>query len=95
MRAQIEHLVELCRLRHVTVQVAPFARSGPAAPGPFTILRFAEPTLPDIVYLEQLTSATYLDKRDDIDRYLTVMNRLCMEAFPADDTEAFLTTMIS
>jgi helix-turn-helix protein len=31
--------------------------------GQFTILRFSEPDLPDVVYLEHLTSAIYLDKR--------------------------------
>jgi hypothetical protein len=95
MRAQIEHLVELCRLRHVTVQVAPFARSGPAAPGPFTILRFAEPALPDIVYLEQLTGAAYLDKREDVDAYATVVDRLAAQALTPADSVAFLTRMIA
>ncbi|MCW2947865.1 MAG: hypothetical protein JWR24_4582, partial [Actinoallomurus sp.] len=33
--------------------------------------------------LEQLTSALYLDKRDDVDNYLAVMERLCIDAEPA------------
>jgi hypothetical protein len=93
MRSQIEHLVELCRLPHVTVQVAPFARGGPAAAGPFTILRFAEPALPDIVYLEQLTGAAYLDKREDVDAYATVLDRLAVQALTPADTVGFLTRM--
>ena len=94
MRAQLEHLLELCRLPHVTVQVAPFARGGPAAAGPFTILRFAEPALPDIVYLEQLTGAAYLDKREDLDVYTTVLDQLAVLALTPSDTYTFLTRIV-
>ena len=58
MRAQLEHLLEITELPNVTLQIVPFD-VGPhaAAGGPFTILRFPEPDLPDVVYLEQLNSA--------------------------------------
>src|SRR5512142_415685 len=66
MRAQLGRLAEVARLPRVTIQVVPFGREGHAAAGgSFTILRFAEPELPDIVYIEQLTSALYLDSRED------------------------------
>ncbi|HKB29821.1 MAG TPA: helix-turn-helix transcriptional regulator [Streptosporangiaceae bacterium] len=87
MRGQLKHLIEVTAMRNVTLQVIPFHSGGHAAAGgPFSILRFAEPDLPDIVYLEQLTSALYLDKRDDVDHYLAVMERLCLEAEPAAST---------
>ena len=36
--------------------------------------------MPDVVYLKQLNSALYLDQpHDDID-YVTVMDRLCVQA---------------
>jgi len=44
--------------------------------GHSAILRFAEANLPDVVYIEQLTSALYLDKREDVDHYMEVMNNL-------------------
>src|SRR5262245_59515381 len=70
MRRQLEYLIEVTELSHVTLQVVPFHLGGHAAAGgPFSILRFAEPDLPDVVYLEQLTSSLYLDKRDDVDNY--------------------------
>jgi transcriptional regulator with XRE-family HTH domain len=86
MRAQLRHLVEVTEYPRVTLQVMPFSRGGhPAAGGSFTVLRFGEPDLPDIVYLEQLTSALYLDRRDEVDHYMEVMNRLSAEAdTPAD-----------
>jgi transcriptional regulator with XRE-family HTH domain len=83
MRAQLLHLLELTRLRNVTLQMVPFHADGhPAIGAPFTILRFSQPDLPDIVYLEQLTSALYLDKREDLDHYMAVMNRLAVQATP-------------
>jgi transcriptional regulator with XRE-family HTH domain len=81
MRAQLEHLLEIMDLPNVTVQVLPFRfGSHAAAGGAFTILRFAESDLPDIVYLEQLNSAVYLDKRSDVEDYLSVMERVSVRA---------------
>jgi transcriptional regulator with XRE-family HTH domain len=80
-RAQLEHLLDITDLPNVTLQIIPFkAGPHPAAGGPFTILRFPEPDLPDVVYLEQLSSAQYLDQPDDVMTYLTVMNQLCVQA---------------
>jgi transcriptional regulator with XRE-family HTH domain len=91
MRAQLKHLIEVSQLPHVTLQVMPFSQGGhPAAGGSFTILRFAEPDLPDIVYIEQLTSALYLDRRDEADNYMEVMNRLSAEADTPADTASLL-----
>ncbi|WP_040792471.1 helix-turn-helix domain-containing protein [Nocardia paucivorans] len=84
-REQMEHLLDLTRLPNVTIQVVPFSAGAHAAAGSsFTILRFAEAELPDIVYLEQLTSALYLDRREDLALYLSVMDRLSVQAAPPD-----------
>jgi transcriptional regulator with XRE-family HTH domain len=81
MRAQLQRLLEMTELPNVILQVLPFERGAHAAAGgPFTILRFAEPDLPDIVYLEQLTSAVYLDKRPDVENYLAVMEQVTVQA---------------
>jgi hypothetical protein len=81
MRAQLRRLVEATTLPNVTLNVLPL-RYGryAAATGPFRILRFTEPELPDLIYLEQLTGAIYLDGRDDLDRYALVMENLCANA---------------
>lgn len=95
MSAQLRHLLEMTRLPNVTVQIAPFDLGGHAAAGgPITILRFLEPDLPDIVYLEQLTSALYLDKRDDVDHYLAVTDQLSAQAASPRDSQAILEEMI-
>ncbi len=91
MRAQLERLAEVASLPQVTIQVVPFGGGGHAAAGgSFTILRFAEPELPDVVYLEQLTSALYLDGREDVDHYREVMNELSTQALTPDRTARVL-----
>jgi transcriptional regulator with XRE-family HTH domain len=91
MRAQLNHLEEMTCLPQVTIQVIPFGGGGHAAAGgSFTLLRFAEPELPDVVYIEQLTSALYLDDRQDIDHYMEVMNDLSTEALTPDRTTQFI-----
>ena len=83
MRAQLEALLEAAARPNVRLQIVPFDAGGhSAAGGAFTILRFPDQELPDVVYIEQLTSALYLDKRDDVEHYLDAMERLCVEADP-------------
>ncbi|MEW2429525.1 helix-turn-helix transcriptional regulator [Micromonospora sp. NPDC047644] len=91
MRGQLTALIEATKLPHIRLQVIPFAAGGHAAAGgAFTILRFGDQELPDIVYIEQLTSAIYLDKRDDLDYYAVAMERLCVEAEPPERTAEIL-----
>ena len=83
MRAQIEHLLEISRLRHVNIQVLPFRAGGHAAGGgPVTLLRFAGDQLPDVVYLEQLASATYPSSTADLAYYWDILNQLATKADP-------------
>jgi transcriptional regulator with XRE-family HTH domain len=96
MRAQLAHLVELAELPQVTLQVMPFDRGGhSAAGGSFSILRFAEPELPDIVYIEQLTGALYLDRLEEADHYREVMNSLSAEAETPAESARQLKILIS
>ncbi|WP_406085339.1 helix-turn-helix domain-containing protein [Micromonospora zamorensis] len=91
MRGQLTALIEATKSPNIRLQVIPFAAGGHAAAGgAFTILRFGDQELPDIVYIEQLTSAIYLDKRDDLDYYAVAMERLCVEAEPPERTPDIL-----
>jgi hypothetical protein len=83
LRAQVVALADAAKQPNVTIQIIPFHAGGHAAAGgAFTMLRFADQELPDVVFMEQLTSALYLDKRDDVDHYAGAMERLCIEAEP-------------
>jgi hypothetical protein len=91
MRTQLKRLCEISAMRKVTLQVMPFGLGGHAAAGgAFTVLRFGEADVPDVVYIEQLTSALYLDKREDVDHYMEVMNRLSATALTPVRTARFL-----
>ncbi|MDG4801265.1 helix-turn-helix transcriptional regulator [Micromonospora sp. WMMD980] len=91
MREQLDALIEATAAPHVRLQIVPFTAGGhAAASGAFSILRFGDEDLPDIVYIEQLTSAIYLDKRDDLDYYAEAMERLCVEAAPPERTRELL-----
>jgi transcriptional regulator with XRE-family HTH domain len=95
MRAQLVQLLEATEQPQVTLQVMPFRSGGHAAEaGAFTIMRFPEPDLPDVVYLEQLTSALYLDKRDDVEKYTEVMERLSVEAESPERSVLILSGML-
>jgi hypothetical protein len=95
MRGQLQRLIEAAEMRRVTIQVVPFSRGGHAAAGgSFTVLRFEADDVPDVVYIEQLTSALYLDKREDVDHYLEVMNHLSTEALTPAQTPQFLAEII-
>jgi transcriptional regulator with XRE-family HTH domain len=95
MRAQLEHLLQLTDLPNVTLQIVPFS-AGPhaAAGGPFTILRFPEPDLPDLVYLEQLNSALYLDQPADVTGYMTIMNQLSVQAETPAASKVMLSALL-
>jgi transcriptional regulator with XRE-family HTH domain len=87
MRDQLRRLIEATTLPNVTLNALPLRAGGYAAvTGPFSILRFTEPELPDVIYIEQLTGAIFLDERDDLDRYAVVMETLCANA--ASPTES-------
>lgn len=90
-RAQLRYLIELIELPQITVQVMPLHAAGHVTAGkPITILRFPQDELPDIVYLEHLTRALYLDKPTDVGRYWDIMNRLSVHAEPAAATKGIL-----
>jgi transcriptional regulator with XRE-family HTH domain len=96
MRAQLERLIDATKLPNVTLQVLPFgAGAHSAMVGAFSLLRFADRELPDVVYLEHLTSALYLDKRDEVERYLDVMELLCVESEPPAKTVELLDEILS
>jgi transcriptional regulator with XRE-family HTH domain len=80
MRAQLEHLLAVGERPNLVLQIIPRGVVGHAAPSGFSILRFGDTEMPDIVYVEQLTSALYLDKRPEVDRYLLAMERISIVA---------------
>lgn len=95
MREQLTALMEATQLPNLTLQVVPFRVGGHAASGgSFTILRFRGRDLPDVVYHEHLTSALYLEKREDVDHYAETMERLAVQADPPTQTPLTLAEIL-
>jgi hypothetical protein len=93
--AQIERLMDAINEPTITLQVMPFRYGGHAAEGgAFTIMRFPEADLPDMVYMEYLTGALYLDKPDEVERYAAVMERLSVAGTSPDRTREILAAML-
>ncbi|MEV5908357.1 helix-turn-helix transcriptional regulator [Streptomyces chartreusis] len=91
MREQLDKLLEFAERDRVTLQIAEFA-SGPH-PGtyaPFTLFRFAEPELPDMVYTEYLSGALYLDSRKEVAAHLEVLDHMSTAAASAERTKKIL-----
>jgi transcriptional regulator with XRE-family HTH domain len=90
LRDQIEKLLEFSKLPNIIIQVVPFHLSGYAAEGSFSLLRFAEPELPDVVYVEHLAGALYLDSVPEIELYSRALDRLAVEAHTPDQSRQVL-----
>lgn len=86
MREQLEALVAATKMPNLTLQVNPFTAGGHTALSGFTILRFPDRQMTDVVYVEQLTNALYLDKRDEIDAYALAMDRLAVISATPDES---------
>ncbi|MET7477312.1 helix-turn-helix transcriptional regulator [Streptomyces sp. NPDC005648] len=81
MREQLEHLIAMAQQPHVTVQIVPLDVTNASAPAiPVTYLRFGGLELPDVVYLEHIRSATFLEDRDETEEYRVALDRLADEA---------------
>ncbi|MFG3148040.1 helix-turn-helix transcriptional regulator [Streptomyces sp. M41(2017)] len=91
MRRQLEHLVEMAERPHVIVQIVPLDVTNASAPAiPVTYLRFGGVELPDVVYLEHIRSANFLEDRDETEEYRVVLDRLADEALNPRESLALL-----
>ena len=96
MRAQLERLLELSGLPHVTLRVIPYdAGTLPAPNNKFIILRFAQPAVPDVVFIEGLTGDLYLEEPQDVETYSTTFQALAQLAAEPDVTRDIITAMIA
>ena len=95
MRGQLRHLIELSENPNVLLQIMPFSFGGHAGEsGAFTILGFLEYDLTDVVYVEQLTSALYLDRREDVAQYGRALKELQQESLGPDGSRDLLRELL-
>ena len=95
MRMQLEHLLAQAALPNVAVQVIPFGGGAhPAMGRPFIVLVFPDRVDTDVVYLEDLTSALYLEDVAEVDRYNVFFNHLRATALSFEDSSALITSVL-
>jgi transcriptional regulator with XRE-family HTH domain len=96
MTQQLDHLLDISDRPGLTIQISPsLTGASYSAPGSFSILQFATDDLPDVVYLEQLTSAMYLDKRADVDRYIEAMDHISACSHTPEETTKLIRSMLA
>lgn len=93
--AQLELLRDATGWPGLTVRIRPMAAGAPLSPAGFTILRFADSELPDAVYTEQLTSASYVDRPADVARYAAAMELLRDSSRPPAQTAASIDAVLA
>jgi len=91
MRGQLDRLMAVADLPRVQLQVLPFDAGAHASmDGSFSILAFPEQADPQVVYMEYLTGALYLEKPADTDRYRLVVDHLRATALNMDASRALI-----
>ena len=95
MRTQLDYLLEISERPGLTLQMTPYpAGASYLVPGSFSMLSFATADLPDVVYVEQLTSAMYLDKRSDLDRYTAAFDKVSATSATPERTREFIRELV-
>ncbi|AOR33740.1 transcriptional regulator [Streptomyces fodineus] len=91
MREQLEQLIELSQLPHVTVQVLPFeVGAHPGLNGQYAILEFTDAADSSVVYLEGVTSDLYLEKAQDVQRYAVMYEHLRAQSLNVEQSRQFI-----
>ncbi|MFF4500188.1 helix-turn-helix domain-containing protein [Streptomyces sp. NPDC001401] len=76
MARQLERMLEISKLKNVTIQVLPFDAGAYPTTGSYTILGFPEQEDPDVVYREGLTDSVYLEEPKDVALYTKAFDHL-------------------
>lgn len=91
---QLKRLVEVSELPNVTIQVIPFdSGPHPGMIGSFTVVRFASPDDPDIVYIEGVTGGTFAESEDAV-QYRQLFDHLRAAALSPADSRSAISALI-
>lgn len=86
-RDQLDHLVEMCKLPNVQLQVIPNDASiGDGVRGPFLVMAFDQPEDPGLVYIETQTRGMWFETQEDVTTHTRVMNHLRASAASPEES---------
>jgi transcriptional regulator with XRE-family HTH domain len=95
MTDQLRHLHDLTRQPHITFQVLPYTVGAhPGMHGAFAVMDFPDAADPDLVYIENMAGALYLEKEADVRRYTEMFNQLRAAALNVADSRRFVASLI-
>ncbi|MEV8551625.1 helix-turn-helix transcriptional regulator [Streptomyces glaucescens] len=95
MIEQLEYLLEMSQLPHVTVQLIPFQMGAhPGVSGQYAILEFPDAADSSVVYIEGVTSDLYLEKAQDVQKYAVMYEHLRAQALNVEQTREFIAEVV-
>ncbi|WP_406445106.1 helix-turn-helix domain-containing protein [Streptomyces sp. NBC_01613] len=94
MARQLERMLEIGKLKNVTVQVLPFDAGAYPTTGSYTILGFPEQEDPDLVYREGLTDSVYLEEPKDVALYTKAFDHLMALALSPQRSTLLITKLL-
>lgn len=86
MQEQLQRVLEMAKLPHVTVQVLPFATGAHAAAvGSFALLRGQTPDL-DVVYVDLIGGGLFMERKPELERYRLAFQYLSAQALDLESS---------
>ncbi|WP_405144041.1 helix-turn-helix domain-containing protein [Sphaerisporangium sp. NBC_01403] len=93
MRDQLRRLREVSDLPNITLQIMPLdATPHPGSAGGFSLVGFPD-AMPDVVLLENLIGASYVEAVDEVKTFADAFNRIVATALSVDDSVALIARM--
>jgi hypothetical protein len=94
MKAQLDRLLQASEMAAVSIRIIPF-RAGllPSSNNKFIILRFDEPPLPTVVYIELLTGELYVEPPDEVAVYEATFSQTLAMALDEDQTREMVRSL--
>lgn len=94
MAEQLRHLLDRTNRPHITFQVLPYSVGAhPGMHGAFAVMAFPDAADPELVYIENMAGALYLEKEADIRRYAEMFDQLRAAALNPADSRRLVATL--
>ncbi|MGW5657654.1 helix-turn-helix domain-containing protein [Streptomyces humi] len=94
MAHQLERMLELSKLKNVTLQILPFDAGAYPTTGSYTVLGFPEQGDPDVVYREGLTDSVYLEEPKDVALYTKAFDHLRALSLSPQRSSSLITRLL-
>ncbi|MGH3941408.1 MAG: helix-turn-helix domain-containing protein [Pseudonocardiaceae bacterium] len=96
MQNQLRRLLDLVPEPNVTLQVIPFGVGAHAGmPGALVLMDFSDPMDTDLVHIDSMAGALFLESDADVSRYATIFDNLRAVALSPDDSATLIAELAS